>query len=255
MMKVVKYVVYDVLRSKMVIAYALLLLLLCGAIYSFSDDTAQAVVSLLHLVLFVVPLISIVFGTIHYYNSREFIELLLAQPIRRNAIFLGEYGGLSVSLAGALLLGLGIPVLVWDPSLPSLLLLLVAVLETFIFTGLAFLASVRSRDKARGIGLALMLWFYFAILYDGLILLVLFYFSDYPLEQPVLVLTAFNPVDLARILVLLKLDTSALMGYTGALYQRFFGSFMGIAWSFGFLLLWWWLPVSIALRSFRKKDL
>jgi Cu-processing system permease protein len=134
-------------------------------------------------------------------------------------------------------------------------LLLVAVLETFIFTGLAFLASVRSRDKARGIGLALMLWFYFAILYDGLILLVLFYFSDYPLEQPVLVLTAFNPVDLARILVLLKLDTSALMGYTGALYQRFFGSFMGIAWSFGFLLLWWWLPVSIALRSFRKKDL
>jgi Cu-processing system permease protein len=118
MMKVVKYVVYDVLRSKMVIAYALLLLLLCGAIYSFSDDTAQAVVSLLHLVLFVVPLISIVFGTIHYYNSREFIELLLAQPIRRNAIFLGEYGGLSVSLAGALLLGLGIPVFRYWSGIP-----------------------------------------------------------------------------------------------------------------------------------------
>jgi Cu-processing system permease protein len=206
-------------------------------------------------VLFVVPLISIVFGTIHYYNSREFIELLLAQPIRRNAIFLGQYAGLSLSLAGALGLGLGLPVVLLDPSLPSFLLLLVAVLETFIFTGLAFLASVRSRDKARGIGLALMLWFYFSILYDGLILLVLFYFSDYPLEKPVLALTALNPVDLSRILVLLKLDTSALMGYTGALYQKFFGSMLGVAWSFGLLILWWMLPLGIALRAFKRKDL
>jgi len=129
------------------------------------------------------------------------------------------------------------------------------VLETFIFTGLAFLASVRSRDKARGIGLALMLWFYFSILYDGLILLVLFYFSDYPLEKPVLALTALNPVDLSRILVLLKLDTSALMGYTGALYQKFFGSMLGVAWSFGLLILWWMLPLGIALRAFKRKDL
>ncbi len=255
MIKVMKYVIYDVLRSKMVVAYAALMLFLCGAIYYFSDDSAQAVVSRLHLVLFVVPLISIVFGTIHYYNSREFIELLLAQPIRRNAIFLGQYAGLSLSLAGALGLGLGLPVVLLDPSLPSFLLLLVAVLETFIFTGLAFLASVRSRDKARGIGLALMLWFYFSILYDGLILLVLFYFSDYPLEKPVLALTALNPVDLSRILVLLKLDTSALMGYTGALYQKFFGSMLGVAWSFGLLILWWMLPLGFALRAFKRKDL
>ena len=104
---------------------------------------------------------------------------------------------------------------------------------TLVFTSIAFWASVKARDKARGIGFALLLWFYFALIYDGLILLILFTFSDYPLEKLTLVLSALNPVDLGRIFIMLKMDVSALMGYTGALYQDFFGSFMGMLFTTG----------------------
>jgi Cu-processing system permease protein len=126
---------------------------------------------------------------------------------------------------------------------------------TLVFTSIAFWASVKARDKARGIGFALLLWFYFALIYDGLILLILFSFSDYPLEKLTLVLSALNPVDLGRIFIMLKMDVSALMGYTGALYQDFFGSFMGMLFTTGVMLLWVVVPLYAALRTFKKKDL
>ncbi|WP_246229477.1 hypothetical protein [Mucilaginibacter humi] len=68
-------------------------------------------------------------------------------------------------------------------------------------------------------------------------------------------LTALNPIDLARILILLQLDISALMGYTGALYQQFFGSGEGIAFSLLLQLVWIVVPLFFALKIFKKKDL
>ncbi|HRG10098.1 MAG TPA: ABC transporter permease subunit, partial [Cyclobacteriaceae bacterium] len=118
-----------------------------------------------------------------------------------------------------------------------------------------FFASVLTRDKAKAIGIALLFWFYFSLIYDGLLLWVIYSFSDYPLEKLTLTLIAFNPIDLARIIMLLQLDISALMGYTGAFYKNFFGSNLGILFSLSLLLLWVLWPVLFALRIFNKKDL
>lgn len=247
--------VYDIMRSRMVLIYTLLMFFLCFGLFYLGSDYSSTLVSLLHVILLIVPLICIVFGTIHFYNSREFIEMLLAQPVDRNSIFFGEYLGLAGSLALSLFIGLGLPVLLWQPTEPALYLLIVGLLLTFIFTALAFLTSVRSADKAKGIGSALLLWFYFAVLFDGIVLLVLHYFNEYPLEEVVLALTALNPIDMGRVLILLKLDTSALMGYTGALYNKFFGSSFGQIFSFTVLLIWVLVPIIRARKIFSKKDL
>jgi Cu-processing system permease protein len=125
---------------------------------------------------------------------------------------------------------------------------------TLVFVSLAFLASMLTRDKARAIGMALFLWLYFSLIYDGFVLWMVYSFSDYPLEKITLALIALNPVDLARIMMLLQLDIAALMGYTGAFYQDFFGSSLGIIFSSGTLLFWMALPLLAALRVFNKKD-
>jgi Cu-processing system permease protein len=39
------------------------------------------------------------------------------------------------------------------------------------------------------------------------------------MEKFTLLLSALNPIDLGRIFMMLKMDVSALMGYTGALYK------------------------------------
>ncbi len=255
MMKLSKYVLYDILRSKVILAYTLFLFIVSVSLFRMEENNGKAMLSLLNVVLIVVPLISMIFSTIHYYNSYEFIELMLAQPMSRTRILLSEYSGVALSLVSAFFIGVGVPVLIFSMDSTGLALIFTGCALTLVFTSIAFWTSVTARDKARGIGFALLLWFYFALIYDGLILLILFAFSDYPLEKLTLLLSALNPVDLGRIFIMLKMDVSALMGYTGALYQDFFGSITGMLFTMGVMFLWIVIPLYAALRTFKKKDL
>jgi Cu-processing system permease protein len=128
-------------------------------------------------------------------------------------------------------------------------------LLSVIFVAIALLATVTTRDKAKGIGKAILLWLYFALIFDGLILFLLFQFSDFPLEKPLMVVSALNPIDLSRISVLLRLDVSALMGYTGAVFKEYFGTPLGFAVTLLVLILWTIIPLYISTRKFKEKDL
>lgn len=255
MMKLTRYVLYDILRSRVILAYTLFLFIVSLSMFQMEENSSKAVLSLLNIVLIVLPLISLVFSTIHYYNSYEFIELMLSQPLGRTRILLSEYAGVSLSLLMAFLVGAGLPILLYAPADTGLALLFTGSALTLVFCSLSFLASVYARDKARGIGLVLLIWFYFALIYDGLVMQVMFSFSDYPLEKIMLGFIAFNPIDLGRIFIMLRMDISALMGYTGAIYKDFFGSSTGILFTGGIMLLWAALPLWLAVRKFRKKDL
>lgn len=254
-MRLSKYVLYDILKSKVILAYTLFLLVVTVSMLQMEENSSKAMLSLLNIILIVLPLVSLVFTTIHYYNSYEFIELMASQPMGRARILLSEYAGVSISLLSAFLVGVGIPVILFAADETGYALLFTGICLTLVFTSIAFFTSVLARDKARGIGLALLLWFYFALIYDGLVLLILFSFSDYPLEKLTLFLSALNPIDLGRIFIMLKMDVSALMGYTGALYKDFFGSGTGIMFTTGIMILWIVLPLWLAVRRFRKKDL
>jgi len=255
MNKITKYVLLDILRNKILLSYTGLLLAVSLSVFNLEDNPAKGILSLLNVILIVVPLVSITFSTIYIYNSAEFIELLLSQPIRRTRLLMSLFWGLSCSLLMAFLAGAGIAVLIYVPSMAGWLLLVTGAALTIVFAALATLAAVITRDKARGIGISILLWFYFSLLYDGLVLFILFQFSDYPLEKPSIVLSSLNPIDLARTLILLQLDASAMMGYTGAVFRSFFGSVPGILYSMAVLLLWMFTPVWLAVRKFNRKDL
>src|SRR4029079_15790501 len=255
MLKISKYVLYDIVRNKVIIAFTLFLFIVSMRMFQMEENASKAVLSLLNIVLIVIPLVSLVFSTIHWYNSYEFIELMLTQPISRRKVLFSEYAGVSLSLVTAILIGIGVPILIYNFNGTGVSLLLIACLLSLIFTSIAFLSSVKSKDKARGIGIALLLWFYFALIFDGLVLTLLFAFSDYPLEKVTLLLSSLNPIDLGRIYLMLQLDVSALMGYTGATYKDFFGSSTGLIYTLGIMLVWMVVPVLLAMRSFNKKDL
>jgi Cu-processing system permease protein len=255
MPRIIKYIFYDILRTRFILLYTLFLLLSTIALFQLDNDTGKVIMSLMNIVLMVIPLVSIVFTTIHFYNSYEFIELMLAQPVNRKVIFLSEYISTALSLCIAYAIGVGIPILLYGATASGVTLVYSGFMLTLVFVSLAFLASVLTRDKAKAIGITLLFWFYFSLIYDGLLLLIVYNFSDYPLEKLTVALIALNPIDLARIMMLLKLDISALMGYTGAFYQNFFGSFLGMTFSTGVLTLWIVLPLYIGTRIFIKKDL
>jgi Cu-processing system permease protein len=125
---------------------------------------------------------------------------------------------------------------------------------TLIFTALSFNIALSNENKIKGFGYAVLLWLFFAVIYDGLFLLSLIIFEDYPLDKYSLVATMLNPVDLSRTLILLKLDISALMGYTGAVFKSFFGTRSGFFISIFMLILWTLIPLYNLIRKANKKD-
>ncbi len=251
----IKYILYDILKTRFVLLYTAFLFLSTVAMYQFDADPVKVEMSLMNILLIVVPLVSVIFTTIHFYNSYEFIEMMLSQPVDRRTIFISEYAGIALSLSLAFLCGVGVPILIYGGSSSSATLLMTGTILTLVFTSLAFLSSVLTRDKAKAIGIALGFWLYFSLIYDAFVLWVIFSFSDYPLEKVTLALISLNPVDLARILMIMKLDISALMGYTGAFYKDFLGSSSGTAFSVLALIAWVAIPLLISVRIFRKKDL
>ena len=259
MIKTLKYSLYDLARSNWTYFYLGFYLVITLSLLYLSSDLSRVIVSLMNIIIMLTPLIGMMLGTMYYYNSREFAELLLAQPIERKAVFLGQYLGLALSMSVSFIFGLGIPFLlygvmvsaqIWDFSM----LLVVGVLLTLIFTALAFLIASRYDNKIKGFGVAIIVWLSLAILYDGFFLLAMIVFDSYPLENAALAVTLFNPIDLSRILIMLKLDIAALLGYTGAVFNKFFGTSQGLLVSLSALLLWVLAPLTLFLRVIKHKD-
>lgn len=259
MLKILKYSFFDLMRSRWSYVYFAFYLLLGTLLLFLNNDLSKAVITLMNVIIVLVPLIGTIFGVMYYYNSKEFTELLLAQPLKRSSIFLGQYLGVAISLSMSLILGLGIPFIayglfksnaIWDFSL----LLVTGTFLTLIFTALAFNIALTNENRIKGFGYAILLWLFLAIIYDGLFLMSLVLFEDYPLDKLSLVGTMLNPIDLSRTLILLKLDISALLGYTGAVFKKFFGTNFGLIISFIMLAVWVILPVLRIVLKSKKKD-
>ena len=259
MFKILKYSFFDLTRSSWSYIYFLFYLLLGIILLFLNDDLSSAVITLMNVIIILVPLIGTIFGVMYFYSSKEFSELLLAQPVKRSSIFLGQYLGVAISLALSLILGLGIPFAayglfkspaIWD----FIMLLITGVFLTLIFSAIAFNIALSNENKIKGFGYAILTWLLLAVFYDGLFLLSLVYFQEYPLDKFSLIATMFNPIDLSRILILLKLDISALLGYTGAVFKDFFGTALGVLTSLSVLVLWVLFPLLNIARIVKRKD-
>ncbi|MDQ8154075.1 MAG: ABC transporter permease subunit [Gemmatimonadota bacterium] len=248
----------DLSRNRWIVAYTLAFLGIAEGLFWFGGTGPQVLLSMLNLVLLVLPLVALVFGTIHVYASREFVELLLAQPVPRRELFAGLYLGLALPLAAAFLVGAGIPFAVHARAGASLggvaALLGAGVGLSLAFAALATWIALHTDDRLKGVGLALGTWLAATVVYDGLVLGAAAAFGNYPLERPLLGLMLANPVDVARVLVLTQLDVSALMGYTGALFEHTFGTALGTSIAAVALLAWCAVPLLLADRRFRTRD-
>lgn len=255
MNKIARFILFDILKNKIVIMYTILLFIISWSVLGLDDNYTKATLSLLNVVLLVVPLVSIIFSTIYVYNSSQFIELLLSQPVPRGKVWFNLFLGLSTALILAFLIGCGIPILLYSSIETGVSVLITGIFLSVIFTSLAMLAAIFSRDRAKGIGVSIFIWMFFAIIYDGILLLLMFQFADYPIEGIMATLAAVNPIGLSRIFVLLQLDVAAMLGQAGAIFKQVFGAGGGMVISLLILTIWTFVPFLWSLILFNKKDL
>lgn len=259
MNKILKYSFFDLVRSRWIYIYCAFYLLFTFSLLWLSSDLSKVVISLMNVMLVLVPLIASMFSIMYFYNSREFTELLLAQPLKRSHIFIGQYLGVAGSLSLSLIIGISIPFLlygiigsaeIWN----YFTLVIIGIFLSFIFSAIAFFIALRHENRIKGFGLTILVWLFFAVIYDGFFLLGLVFFNEYPLENFTLAASFFNPIDLSRILILLKLDISALMGFTGAVFRKLLGSGVGMGLAYLSLALWVIIPIWGIRRVALRKD-
>lgn len=258
-LKIVRYELENVLRSRWVIAYGVFFFVITETLLRLEGSSPRTLLSLLNVVVLIIPLVTIVFGTIYWHGAREFTELLLAQPVRRNSLFHGLFAGLVLPLSAAFAIGIVIPLLVHRAvgreTVSLLALMLVTgVALTGVFGAIAVLIAGLVDDRLKGLGLALGTWLLLTLAYDALVLGVTVWFADRPLEGVLLALTFANPVDLARVLLVLHFDVAALMGYTGAVFQKQMGGALGTGIALTALIAWMIVPGLFALRAFKHND-
>jgi len=259
MFKILKYSFFDLMRSRWSYVYFIFYLILGFVLLFLNNNVSKAIITLMNIVIVLTPLIGTIFGVMYYYNSREFTELLLAQPLKRREIFMGQYLGVAISLSLSLVLGLGIPFVAYGLFKSTdifnfILLIVVGGFLNFIFVALSYNIALSNENKIKGFGYAILMWLFLAVIYDGIFLISLVVFNDYPLDKVALIASMLNPIDLSRILIILKLDISALLGYTGAVFKQFFGTNMGLFASLGMLTIWIILPVLRINHKVTKKD-
>ena len=161
---VIVYQARDLVRSRWLAAYTLFFLVASEGLLRYGGGASKALLSLGSIVLFVVPLVTAVFGTVYVYNSRDYTELLLAQPVRRGRLYAGLYLGFALPLCAAVIAGVAAPLL-WHRDLVEarhigavVSLLGTAVAMTVVFGALARWMIRRIERMARSRGSLSVRW-------------------------------------------------------------------------------------------------
>lgn len=256
--KILKFESNNVIRSKWVLFFFIFFFVVSYVLFAFEDNFHKSILSLFNLIIYLVPLISLIFGTMYFYNSIEYIEMMLCQPIPRPSLYIGLYFGTSLPLILSPIAGITLPFILFANSefQIEILLLLFVILTSVTFSSIAisFFISTKITDKVKGLSASIFFWLIMALAFDGLILLMIYLFEDYPIEKILLFIMVLNPINLSRTLFVLNFDISALMGFTGALFKKFYGSCLGSVISIVSLILWIVIPFYFGLTNFRKKD-
>jgi Cu-processing system permease protein len=226
-------------------------------IQNFTRTTA----SLLNLVLYLVPLLSLIMATLSFSGEKGTTELLLSQPISRAAILSGKLLGLFACTAGATCIGFGISGIVissqvgGEGSLRYAILVGLSLLLALIFLSLGSMVAILSANRAKAVGTALFLWFFFVVFYDLLAIGGTFLFKEHTANLFIFLSLFGNPVDLVRVSTLINLGGPTLFGAAGAALIRFMGGTMlsNIVMIAG-LIGWALLPLTISARHFKRQD-
>ncbi len=195
--------------------------------FSAFDRTAG---TLIGLTLLFIPLLALTIGAGWLAARRESgaLGLVLAQPVSRAQVFLGEYLGVAAALIGASAAGFGLAGGVLSfrvgPERMAAYLALVALsmLLALAVLGLGFLVSARAPTHSRALGLGVVLWLALVVLSDLGILGVAV--SAQLGARGLFWLAMANPVDVFRIAAILTVVHSPdLTGPVGMYATSRFG--------------------------------
>ena len=229
--------------------------------FSGMQSFTRTSASLLNLILYLVPLVSLTMGTLSFTGDRGSMELLFSQPLSGAEVLVGKLLGLFLSIAIATLLGFsagGIMIVSGngaDGIMEYATMVGLSLLLGLAFLSLSLLVATLAHRKSRAIGAALFLWFFFVLFYDLLAIALTLFLRGESANHAIFLSVFGNPVDMVRVATLILLDNVTIFGAAGAAMLRFLGGAgAAVAAVLAGLSIWILVPVSISCALLRRQD-
>ncbi len=230
--------------------------------FSGMQNFTRTSASMLNLVLYIVPLVALIMGTLSFTSDRGTTELLFSQPVFRGEVLLGKILGLFFSLSLSMFVGFivsgGIIVSVTGTEglMQYILFVVLSLLLALVFIVMAVLIVTTNRRKSRSFGISLFAWFFFVLFYDLIVLGISMLFKGQTANY-ILFLSLFgNPVDMVRVASLIILDNVSIFGAAGAALLRFLGgSILSVILLVGSLIVWIGIPLAWSHRMLNRQDI
>ena len=222
----------------------------------------RTVASLLSLVLYLVPIVSLSMATLSFTGEPGSSELLFSQPVTRLDVLLGKLVGLLLSMSTAILFGFGLSGAIIASQIGSegfsrfasfagITLLLAAA-----FLAIGALVAVVAVKRTKAFGAALLVWFFFVLFYDLLIVGGAFLLKERTANQFIFLSLFGNPVDAARVASLIAVGDPTIFGAAGAMLTKFLGGRLASQVILLATLLGWTVSAtSLAGYFLRKRDI
>lgn len=264
------YELSEAIRNRWLLVYGALFAVLALGLSLIGLSTIGAVglegygrttASLINLCLLLVPLVALLLGSAGISGDRESgaLELFLAQPVERSELLIGRFVGSLAAIGLATLTGFGLAgVLVGlatgaNGGLQYLAFLSIALALAAVYLAIGIAISVAARSRIRATAMALVVWFASVVFFD--LLLIGAGAVAGAGTRLLAALLLLNPVDIARLLALLLLDSSLeMLGPVGGFLIARFGSGGAAGLLIGALVLWTVAPVLIAVALFDGRD-
>jgi Cu-processing system permease protein len=251
------------------IVFALLASGVAGAGYVLSgghgvQEFSRTSASLVHLVVLVVPLISLMLGVLSLSLERGAAEVVFALPVSRRTILAGRLLGLFAALALAQSFGFGLAgLLVYTQAGAEgvgdfLIVFGASLVATAIFLALSAMLSADAfgRRRTRALALALVVWLVCEVFIDLAALGFASVLSSGAASRVLIVSSLVNPIGALRTGALLLVEGTGAFGAASLALLRLtrgpWGAALLIALS---LTLWMTIPAWWASRRLERADI
>jgi len=226
------------------------------------QDFSRTTLSLLNLVLYLIPLVSLVVGVVSFSGEGRANELIFSQPLNRWEIYIGKLIGLLVVLFSSTALGFSISGIIILNRVGSegvfkyLVFVLLSNILGFVFIGISSLISIVSRQRGKALGISVLVWFLFLIFYDLVVIGATTFLKGKVATAFVVISLFLNPVDIVRVLSLITLNSPEIFGPAGAGLLKFLGgSLKTYLFLILDLLLWFVATTFFSIKILSKQDI
>jgi Cu-processing system permease protein len=259
------------LRNRWVLSFLILFTVLTLGISYFGmitsgyvgfQDFRRTSASIINLSAYLIPLFALLIGVFSFISFREYLELLVTQPVTRTQILLGKYLGMFSAILVATLTGFGIPGLISAIRIGAvgagryMAVVLLSILLTASFLSIAILIVILMKRRLAAVGLAIGVWFFFVMFYDLIIMAMTLFFKKSVLHYLLIFGLLGNPVDIVRVMSLLSIGGTPLFGPAGASLIKMFENPVILSTVFSLALgLWIIVPFILALIIFKRQSL